>query len=152
MCFERAWLSLHQMLCARPTGDVESGPMRGAQSVFPFNRGYMYRSADPMYRFKSKADGDLIMMGPVGDQILRIIGREPAAKGIIEVAALPQAIAALEQAIAAAELARVDAAQGGRRRRSAAAPTRIGLQQRAWPLLEMMRRSLAERADIVWGV
>jgi cyclopropane-fatty-acyl-phospholipid synthase len=42
MCFERAWLSLHQMLCARPTGDVESGPMRGAQSEFPFNRGYMY--------------------------------------------------------------------------------------------------------------
>jgi len=42
MCFERAWLSLHQMLCARPSGDVESGPMRGAQSEFPFNRGYMY--------------------------------------------------------------------------------------------------------------
>ena len=29
MCFERAWLSLHQMLCTRPTGDVDSGPMRG---------------------------------------------------------------------------------------------------------------------------
>jgi len=42
MCFERAWLSLHQMLCTRPTGDVDSGPMRGAQSEFPFNRGYMY--------------------------------------------------------------------------------------------------------------
>ena len=42
MCFERAWLSLHQMLCARPSGDVDSGPMRGAQSAFPFNRGYMY--------------------------------------------------------------------------------------------------------------
>jgi hypothetical protein len=49
-----------------------------------------------MYRFKSRADGDLIMMAPVGDQLLRTIGREPAAKGIIEVAALPQAIAALE--------------------------------------------------------
>ena len=61
-----------------------------------------------MYRFKSKADGDLIMMAPVGDQLLRAIGREPAPKGIIEAAALPQAIAALEQAIAAAELARVD--------------------------------------------
>ena len=42
MSFERAWLSLHQMLCARRTGDVESGPMRGAQSAFPFNRGYMH--------------------------------------------------------------------------------------------------------------
>ena len=40
--FERAWISLHQMLCARRTGDPGSGPMRGAQSAFPFNRGYMY--------------------------------------------------------------------------------------------------------------
>ncbi|HEY3634205.1 MAG TPA: class I SAM-dependent methyltransferase [Caldimonas sp.] len=42
MCFERAWLSLHQMLSVRPDGDVATGPMRGAQSSYPFNRGYMY--------------------------------------------------------------------------------------------------------------
>ena len=108
-----------------------------------------------MYRFKSKADADLIMMAPVGDQILRIIGREPAATGIIEVAALPQAIRALEEAIAAAELAKRDAERAddddddeddGR------GADAVGLQQRAWPMLELMRRSLAERADIVWGV
>ena len=40
--FERAWISLHQMLCARRTGDPATGPMRGAQSAFPFNRSYMY--------------------------------------------------------------------------------------------------------------
>ena len=103
-----------------------------------------------MYRFKSKADGDLIMMAPVGDQILRIIGREPAAKGIIEAAALPQAIAALERAIAAAELARADARQADDDQ--AGGTKAIGLAQRGWPMLEMMRRSLGERADIVWGV
>ncbi len=42
MCFERAWLSLNQMLCARRTGDAADGPMRGAQSSYPFNRDYMY--------------------------------------------------------------------------------------------------------------
>ena len=105
-----------------------------------------------MYRFKSKADGDLIMMGPVGDQILRIVGREPAPRGIIEVAALPQAIAALEEAIAAAELARGDAERGDRDDDEPGGANAVGLQQRAWPMLEMMRRSLAERADIVWGV
>jgi len=42
MCFERAWLSLYQMLCTRRTGDPADGPMRGAQSDYPFNRGYMY--------------------------------------------------------------------------------------------------------------
>ena len=42
MSFEHGWLSLSQMLASRPTGDVADGPMRGAQSQFPFNRGYMY--------------------------------------------------------------------------------------------------------------
>jgi cyclopropane-fatty-acyl-phospholipid synthase len=42
MCFERGWLALHQMLSARRTGDVEFGPMRGAQSSYPFSRAYMY--------------------------------------------------------------------------------------------------------------
>jgi cyclopropane-fatty-acyl-phospholipid synthase len=43
MSFEQGWTSLHQMLAARPTGSVADGPMRGAQSAFPFQRGYMYR-------------------------------------------------------------------------------------------------------------
>lgn len=108
-----------------------------------------------MYRFKSRADGDLIMMAPVGDQMLRLIGREPAGQGIIEVAALPQAIAALERAIADADAQAAKTGEAG----SAASDDGgndgargIGIRQRAWPLLEMMRRSLAQRADIVWGV
>jgi cyclopropane-fatty-acyl-phospholipid synthase len=43
MSFEQGWISLHQMLAARPTGSVADGPMRGAQSAFPFQRAYMYR-------------------------------------------------------------------------------------------------------------
>jgi len=43
MSFEQGWISLHQMLAARPSGDVTTGPMRGAQSAFPFQRSYMYR-------------------------------------------------------------------------------------------------------------
>ncbi|HTP71942.1 MAG TPA: class I SAM-dependent methyltransferase [Burkholderiaceae bacterium] len=43
MSFEHGWISLHQMLAARPSGNVDDGPMRGAQSTFPFQRGYMYR-------------------------------------------------------------------------------------------------------------
>ena len=38
MCFEQRWISLYQMLVSRPSGDVASGPMRGAQSAYPFNR------------------------------------------------------------------------------------------------------------------
>jgi len=103
-----------------------------------------------MYKFKSTAAGDLIMMKPVGDQILAIIGREPGPQGIIESAALPAAIAALEQAIAVEQSAqRSDSAAEDDDSRG---PQRVGLQQRAWPMIEMMKRAAAEKADIVWGV
>ena len=104
-----------------------------------------------MYRFKSKADADLVMMAPVGDQLLRIVGKEPAPQGIIESAALPAAIAALEVAIAAAEAARRAGPNDGDGDEAGGAVA-VGLAQRAWPLLEMMRRSRAEQADIVCGV
>ena len=42
MSFEQGWMGLFQMLAARPSGRVADGPMPGAQSQFPFNRGYMY--------------------------------------------------------------------------------------------------------------
>ena len=42
MSFEHGWLSLSQVLASRPTGSPGDGPMRGAQSQFPFNRSYMY--------------------------------------------------------------------------------------------------------------
>ncbi len=43
MSFEQGWISLFQMLAARPSGDPESGALRGAQSAYPFNRAYIYR-------------------------------------------------------------------------------------------------------------
>lgn len=43
MCFERGWTALHQVLATRPTGEIEGGSMRGAQSAYPFQREYMYR-------------------------------------------------------------------------------------------------------------
>lgn len=43
MAFERGWMALHQVLAARPTGHVADGPMRGAQSLYPFTRDYIYR-------------------------------------------------------------------------------------------------------------
>ncbi len=106
-----------------------------------------------IYKFRSKAAGDVIMMGPAGDQVLRCIGKEAAPQGIIEAAAMPAAIAAIEQAIAADEAARAlaerEAAAEGRQ-----LPPREGvtLRQRAWPLVEMMKRAHTAGKEIVWGV
>ena len=103
-----------------------------------------------IYKFKSKAAGDVIMLGANGDQALRIIGKPPAATGIIEAAAMPAAMAALEQAIRAEEAARSELSAGDAKSQSGA--DRISLRQRAWPLVEMMKRSHSAGADIVWGV
>jgi cyclopropane-fatty-acyl-phospholipid synthase len=47
MAFERGWMSLHQILAARPTGRVgapSGGAIpAGAQSVYPFTRDHVYR-------------------------------------------------------------------------------------------------------------
>ncbi|HRH89364.1 MAG TPA: class I SAM-dependent methyltransferase [Rubrivivax sp.] len=43
MSFERGWLSLHQTLATRPSGKIDTGTLRGAQSSYPFNREYIYR-------------------------------------------------------------------------------------------------------------
>jgi cyclopropane-fatty-acyl-phospholipid synthase len=43
MSFERGWISLHQLLASRPDGDMRSGPMRGAQSAYRFERSHVYR-------------------------------------------------------------------------------------------------------------
>ena len=106
-----------------------------------------------LYKFKSKAAGDVIMLGPNGDQVMRIIGKEPAPQGIIERVAMPAAMAAIELAIADDEAARAqtprDAAVAGL---AAATQDRVSLRQRAWPLVEMMKRAHAANQDIVWGV
>ena len=41
--FERGWMSLHQVLAARPSRDYIGGSLPGAQSAYPFTRDYIYR-------------------------------------------------------------------------------------------------------------
>jgi hypothetical protein len=106
-----------------------------------------------IYKFKSKSSGDVIMMGPSGDHVLRTIGKSPSPKGIIEPAAMPAAIAALERAIADEEEARQRAeAEAQAEGKKLPAGDAVSLRQRAWPLVDMMRRAHAEGHDIVWGV
>ena len=104
-----------------------------------------------LYKFKSKAAGDVIMLEENAVQVLRILGREPAAKGILEVAAMPAAAAAIEAAVDEEEQARRDA-EAAAEGRKLPARSAVTLRQRTWPLLEMIRRSQAAGADIVWGV
>jgi hypothetical protein len=99
-----------------------------------------------IYKFKSKATGDLLMLGPNGDQLLRVVGREPAPRGIFEVADMPALIGALQAAVAADEAARSEADGDPER------PGAVSLRQRVWPMVEMLRRAHAAAEPVVWGV
>ncbi len=97
-----------------------------------------------IYKFKSQATGDVIMLGPQGDQLLRLAGREPALKGIFEVGDMPALMAAWHAAIAAEE------AQPTPLDESRPAP--VVLRQRLWPMVEMLRRAQRANEPVVWGV
>jgi hypothetical protein len=101
-----------------------------------------------VYKFKSKASGDVIMLAAHGDQLMRLLGREPSPKGIIEIGALLQA----ERTLVAA----VDIDNQPPRQEAGsdddAAPTAVALRQRLWPFIDMLRRAHAEQVPIVWGV
>jgi hypothetical protein len=103
------------------------------------------------YKFRSKACGDVIMLQAHGDAVLRLLGREPAAQGIFEVAHMPQLLAQLEAAVRDEE-ARAAEAGGDADDETAQGPRAVGLRQRLWPLVDMLRRSHAEDAAVVWGV
>ncbi len=100
-----------------------------------------------LYKFKSAAAGDVIMLGPQGDQVLRLLGREPAAKGIFEVDDMPALLQQLQAALdAEAPQSEPDAAEDSPGRPA------VGLRQRLWPLMDMLRRCQSAREPIVWGV
>jgi hypothetical protein len=108
-----------------------------------------------IYKFKSKASGDLVMLEASGDQLLRLLGREPARQGIFEVDAMPALLQRLEQALAEPAAAGQPTAAGVAAAEAAAeaAPEHeVGLRQRLWPMIEMLRRCHAAREPIVWGV
>ncbi|HQR86792.1 MAG: hypothetical protein B7Y59_11005 [Burkholderiales bacterium 35-55-47] len=112
-----------------------------------------------LYKFKSKATGDLIMLEPQGKQILKIIGKDPGVKGIILAHEMLTAIDALNDAVAQEELAiqaRKDVSRGEGEDEAAApsaeGPRTISLKQRVVPFIDMLRRAHAEDKEVVWGV
>ena len=110
-----------------------------------------------LYKFKSKAAGDLIMLEANGRHVLDIIGKDtsPASggKGIILPADMAAAMAALQAAIATEEAAQQAAvAEALAEHRTPPRFDAIGLRQRAQPFIEMLRRCQKADKDIIWGV
>lgn len=106
-----------------------------------------------IYKFHSQATGDVIMLGPHGDHFLSLLGREPAPKGILEVAHMPEALARMDAALAAAEAAASRRETDGEQDADATGGVDpVTLRQRLFPMFEMIRTAHAAGKPIVWGV
>jgi len=107
-----------------------------------------------LYKFKSRATADVIMLEPNGRQLLQAIGKSPDPHGIVTAAQIPAAIAALEAAVAAEEAQKAprsgeDAAADGDDEKQERSDS-VSLRQRAAPLIDILRRSAAEGVDVTW--
>jgi len=107
-----------------------------------------------LYKFKSAATGDLIMLEPNGRRVLEIIGKDAGPKGIILADQMPAALAALAKAIADEEADKQADKQAAADDDGDAAnkPAVVSLRQRAVPFIDMLKRCSAAGKDIVWGV
>lgn len=107
-----------------------------------------------LYKFKSRAAADLIMLEPHGRRLLQIVGKySDDRRGILQPQEMPAAVAALEAAIAQEEAERrAAAAQAEKAGEDQPEAQAVSLRQRAAPFIEMLRRCEEAGKDIVWGV
>ncbi|MDZ4073448.1 MAG: DUF1840 domain-containing protein [Hylemonella sp.] len=107
-----------------------------------------------LYKFKSRAAADLIMLEPNGRRVLQIIGKPVDEKqGILQPQDMAAALVALEAAIQQEE-ARLKSAREEAVARGEEPPKaeEVSLRQRATPFIEMLRRCQKADTEIVWGV
>jgi len=102
-----------------------------------------------MIVFRSEVGPDVMMFDEVAQQMMVLMGKEKAARGVVNVDQMPETIALLRAAVAADKAAHRSDEQGDDD--AAAAPARVSLTQRAVPLIELLEISLARQAPVLWG-
>ncbi len=101
--------------------------------------------------FKSAASGNVITLEKDGKQMLEVLNKDrDAPQGIVTVAQLADAISRVRQAIDADVAAHVGLPPGDDTEETPNGD--VSFHQRGLPLLELLERSLAEKAPVTWGV
>ncbi|KND61327.1 hypothetical protein BVER_04216c [Candidatus Burkholderia verschuerenii] len=104
--------------------------------------------------FKSPAAPDVMMLENLAEYLLGIIGKPLGERGVITHDEMPAAIEKLEAAVSVDKQQRAEHDghfhEGEERHEHHEIP--IGLAQRAYPFLDILRLSHKENKDILWGV
>jgi hypothetical protein len=110
-----------------------------------------------IYKFKSRAAADVIMLKPNARQLLHILDKvnidDPEdSDGIIMVDQISAALIALQFAIDAEDAALKEAQAQAKAQGASTPHTGLSLRQRAYPIVEMLKRSAKEHCDVIWTV
>lgn len=102
--------------------------------------------------FKSTASSDVVMFEKNAREILEVLGKDPEApKGVVTTDQLPKAMRRLKAAIAAdAELRSGRAVLEDEAEEDSEIVVRFS--QRAFPVVKLLDRSMAEDVPVTWGV
>lgn len=105
-----------------------------------------------IYRFQSRATGNVLMTGEGGEQVLRAMGLVPSPHGVIEPQDMAAAIDTIEAAIRRDDEARELTSSTDRRPSTDSEEGAPTLRQRAWPIVEMLKQAQTAGKAIVWGL
>ena len=96
-----------------------------------------------LIRFDSKA-GTITMFGEAAEKLLRMMGQSGSVPGAILAQDIPGALDRLRQALSGAS----DPGAGNREDKDA--EPKVGMRQRAFPLIELLERAAKQKADVIW--
>ena len=95
--------------------------------------------------FRSRAASEILMQSENAHRLLDIMGKERAERGVITSAQIDDALARLLAAVG-------QEPAGGSADTDPREPPAVGLRQRAFPLIEMLRAARQRQVDVTWGI
>jgi len=95
--------------------------------------------------FRSRAAGAILMQSENAHRLLDIMGKSHTERGVIAADQVDAALAALLAAVGQEPLA-------APADESPSQPPPVGLRQRAFPLIEMLRAARQRHVDVTWGI
>lgn len=105
-----------------------------------------------MITFSSRATGDITMLDAHARQLLAAMGRDDPTRGAIMPTQIDNAIARLQAAIALAPRVTAKAMSAADDDADTDQAEPVSLAQRAFPLVDMLRRARLADAPVLWGV
>ena len=98
-----------------------------------------------LVRFDSKA-GSITMFGDVAKKLLRLMGQTGALPGAILAQDIPAAVARLRQGVSG----EAPAQPARNAKDNDEGEPQVNLNQRAFPLIELLERAAKQNADVIW--